>query len=487
MVFSSLTFLTIFFPIFLALYFLRGNIRWRNGVLLIASLVFYAWGEPIWILGMIGSTFINWISAQMIVLAQDDRQKRFWLAAGIVISGALLFVCKYAAFFFNSFSALFASSVRIPGIDLPIGISFYTFQIISYTVDVYREETPAQKSFARLLLYVSCFPQLIAGPIVRYSDVAKQIGKRRTTPGGFSSGMRRFVIGLGKKIIFANLCGKAVAAMPLAGTGLELSALGAWYAALMYALQVYFDFSGYSDMAIGIGKILGFTYRENFNHPFMALGVGDFWRRWHISLSEWFREYIMYPLMRAKIFRKLSMKKSRRFGRMFYRNLTAIICTTVVWAFTGLWHGASWNYVVWGLYFGLFQMLEKFAFEKIHQKLPNVVKWLLNMAITLIGFIIFYYTDITLVFKHVGAMFFLTGNSLIDANSLLVMKTYSVFPILAFVLSLPIGEWLGAFMKKKLTSSACEIAYAGGMLVLYVFCILFLVGQSFNPFIYFQF
>ena len=486
MVFSSLSFLTVFFPIVMALYFLKGSIRWRNNVLLVASLVFYGWGEPVWILGMLGSTFVNWVCAQLLSVAKTDKEKKLWLFIGILASALLLFICKYAAFFANSFLSIFGASYRLPGIDLPIGISFYTFQIISYTVDVYREETPAQRSYSRLLLYVSCFPQLIAGPIVRYSDVQKQIGKRKTTPVSFSKGMRRFVAGLCKKVIFANLCGLIVDALSAAGEGTALSFLGSWYFALIYTLQVYFDFSGYSDMAIGMGKILGFTYRENFNYPLISTSIGEFWRRWHISLMEWFREYLLYPLMRTSFFRRLSMKKSKRFGKMFYRNLTAILCTSVVWAFTGLWHGASWSYVLWGMYFGFFQLIEKFVFEKRLSKVPAPVKWPFTMFILLIGFVIFHYTDISNVFGHVSAMLGFGAKGFMDEATLTIIKTYSFFPVIAFICAMPVAKAVEALLNRVLPRHS-EIAYAGFMLLGYTFSLLFLVGQSFNPFIYFQF
>jgi len=487
MVFSSLTFLTIFFPIVLALYFVKNSIKWRNAVLLTASLVFYAWGEPLWILGMVASAFVNWLCAGAIATTKKQGEKRMWLIIGVGFSAALLFSCKYAAFFANSFLQLFGLAARVPVMALPIGISFYTFQIITYTVDVYREETPAQKSFARLLLYVSCFPQLIAGPIVRYSDVAKQIGKRKTTPVDFYRGMQKFSIGLGKKVIFANICGAAMTQLPLSGTGLPLSVTGAWYGAFLYALQIYFDFSGYSDMAIGVGRILGFTYRENFDYPFLALGVGDFWRRWHISLGDWFREYLMYPLMRSNFFRRLSMKKSPKHGKMFYRNLTAILCTLIVWSFTGLWHGASWNFILWGVYFGILHVLEKFAFGKILSKTPNAVKWCLNMFVALVSFIIFYYTDISNVFHHLGSMFGLTGGGFIDDVSLRVIQTYSVFPLIAFAFSMPLAKIIEKRAKRFFKPAVCEAGRSAFMVVCFVLSVLFLVGQSFNPFIYFQF
>lgn len=486
MVFSSLTFLTCFFPIVLALYFVKGSIRWRNGVLLAASLVFYAWGEPIWIVAMLASTLVNWVCAGMISVCRGDAAKRGWMIAGVGFAGALLFVFKYTAFFANSFLSLFGAEARVAGLKLPIGISFYTFQIISYTVDVYRGETPAQRSFARLLLYVSCFPQLIAGPIVQYSDMAKQIGSRKTTAKDFTRGMQRFVVGLGKKVIFANICGLILRDLPLADAG-AMSFGGAWYAGFVYMLQVYFDFSGYSDMAIGIGRILGFTYKENFDYPFIAKDVSEYWHRWHISLSMWFRDYLLYPILRSRGMRRLSMKKSERHGRMYYRNLATMIATTCVWAFTGLWHGASWNFIVWGLYFCVLQLLEKFALGKVREKLPAIARWAINLILIVVSFVIFYYTDMGLVTRHISAMLGVGSTGFIDARSRLVIRTYSFFPLLAFVCSMPIAPMLNRLGRGLLGSKAFEIVKSVALSACVALAVLFLVGQSYNPFIYFQF
>ena len=486
MVFSSLTFLTCFFPIVLALYFVKGSIRWRNGVLLAASLVFYAWGEPIWIVAMLASTLVNWVCAGMISVCRGDAAKRGWMIAGVGFAGALLFVFKYTAFFANSFLSLFGAEARVAGLKLPIGISFYTFQIISYTVDVYRGETPAQRSFARLLLYVSCFPQLIAGPIVQYSDVAKQIGSRKTTAKDFTRGMQRFVVGLGKKVIFANICGLILRDLPLADAG-AMSFGGAWYAGFVYMLQVYFDFSGYSDMAIGIGRILGFTYKENFDYPFIAKDVSEYWHRWHISLSTWFRDYLLYSILRSRGMRRLSMKKSERHGRMYYRNLATMIATTCVWALTGLWHGASWNFIVWGLYFCVLQLLEKFALGRVREKLPAIARWAINLILIVVSFVIFYYTDMGLVTRHISAMLGVGSAGFIDARSRLVIRTYSFFPLLAFVCSMPIAPMLNRLGRGLLGSKAFEIVKSVALSACVALAVLFLVGQSYNPFIYFQF
>ncbi|MCI5546452.1 MAG: MBOAT family protein, partial [Clostridiales bacterium] len=398
MVFSSLTFLFYFLPLTLLLSFARRSIKWRNGVLLGASLLFYAWGEPVWVLAMVGSTAVAFLCARKIVHTKKKRRRRLWMTLSVALSASILFVFKYSAFFVNSFMALFGASWRMTPLRLPIGISFYTFQVITYTVDVYRRKARAQKHFPRLMLYISCFPQLIAGPIVQYSDVADQLGKRRTTPDDFAEGMQRFVIGLGKKVIFANICGKALSSMPLAGSAAALSVGGAWYAAFLYTLQIYFDFSGYSDMAIGLGRILGFTYKENFLYPYSALSVRDFWRKWHVSLGSFFRDYIYIPLGGNR----RGLKRT-------------ILNTMIVWMLTGLWHGASWSFVLWGLYYGVLLTLDLLFFKKVLPRLPRAVNWLITMALVMAGWVVFYYPALGDALTHLGAMIGLGASGAMDA------------------------------------------------------------------------
>ncbi|MBO4298344.1 MAG: MBOAT family protein [Clostridia bacterium] len=469
MVFSSLTFLFFFFPLTLILCFAGKGIKWRNGVLLAASLIFYAWGEPVWVLAMVGSSLVNFLCAKKIVHTKDKRARKMWMILGVSVSAAILFAFKYAAFFINSFLALFGARARVPALELPIGISFYTFQVITYTVDVYRRKTRAQKYFSRLLLYVSCFPQLIAGPIVQYSDIASQIGKRETTPDGFAAGMQRFVIGLGKKVIFANICGAALSSMPLAGGGAALSVGGAWYAALLYTLQIYFDFSGYSDMAIGIGRILGFSYKENFMYPYASKSVREFWRRWHISLGSFFRDYVYIPLGGNR----KGLKRT-------------ILNTLIVWMLTGLWHGANWTFVAWGLFYGALLTLDLLFMRRVTDRLPSAINWVATMALVMVGWVIFYYPSLPQAFEHIGAMFGAGAGGLMDAASLRVIKTYSFFPLIAFVASLPvaplIGKWASALPGRR--AEAGRVVWLSVCLALSV---LFLVGQSYNPFIYFQF
>ena len=467
MVFSSLTFLFFFLPLTLFFCFLKKNLRWRNHVLLAASLVFYAWGEPVWVLAMVFSALVNYLCARRMVRAPSRGARKLWLILGVGASAGLLFAFKYAAFFANTFLGLFGSRTRVTGPALPIGISFYTFQIITYTVDVYRKKTPAQKRFDSLLLYVSCFPQLIAGPIVQYSDIAAQIYRRETTPDGFAAGMQRFAIGLGKKVVFANVCGAALSAMPQAGGGTALSFGGAWYAALLYTLQIYFDFSGYSDMAIGIGRVLGFTYKENFLYPYISRSVREFWRRWHISLGSFFRDYVYIPL------------GGNRRGRA-----RTIANTLIVWALTGLWHGANWTFVVWGLFYGLLLTLDLLYFGRAMKRLPGAVNWLVTMALVMFGWVIFYYPTLSQGLAHIGAMLGVGASAMMDAQSLNVIKTYSFFPLIAFVASLPVAPQVRRLRLPDRWLDVGETVWLSACLLLSV---MFLVGQSYNPFIYFQF
>ena len=494
MVFSSLTYLLFFMPLVLGLYFLKDNIRWRNGILLISSLLFYGWSDPVWILAMLFSTFLNFYCALAISKTENTGKKKACLLIALLGSLGFLFYFKYSAFTVNTFLAIFGVSYRMPSPVLPIGISFYTFQVLSYTLDVYWEKTPVQKKPMRLLLYVCCFPQLIAGPIVRYQDVEKRLGSRYTSPDDFQAGMRRFAVGLGKKVLLANIAGKAMTELTLAGTGASVSVVGAWMAAFLYALQIYFDFSAYSDMAIGMGRIFGFTYLENFNYPYISRSAGEFFRRWHISLGTWYREYLMYPLMRSRAMTRLSLRKSKKHSRMYYRNMATIICTLIVWATTGLWHGANWNFIVWGLYYGVMMVLEKFVFGKILLKTPEIIKWFLTMIVVLIGYVIFYYTDFALVIEHVLAMIGLSAKgglhftSFIDESAVRVFNTYCVFMIVASLCCLPFKEAYDKLWEKKKELRVFMNAAGTVLLTLVlILSVLFLVGESFNPFIYFRF
>lgn len=471
MTFSSLTFTTLFFPAVLILYFICTDLRWRNGVLLVASLIFYSWGEPIWVLAMIGSTAINYVAAMLIDRASSPGLRKTALVVGAAASLAVLFYFKYAAFLVNSVTSLFGVSFSIPVLELPIGISFYTFQVLTYTVDVYRGKSPVQRDPFKLMLYVSCFPQLIAGPIVQYSDVAVMLDERESTLEGFTEGMKRFAVGLSKKVLLANVCGLIIEELPSAAGASGMSVLGAWYISVLYSLQLYFDFSGYSDMAIGMGRIFGFTYKENFNYPYISKSASEFWHRWHISLGSFFRDYVYIPL------------GGNRRGRA-----RTALNLAIVWALTGLWHGASWNFVIWGLYYGVLIILEKLVLADFREKLPGAAQHIAALLLIVVGWTVFYYTDMGCLGKHLGAMFGIGAAGLSDPVTMAVIRKYTVLPLIAAIASLPIlprlKAWLG---KHEKLEGAADIVSLVCLTALMLLSMIFIVGQSYNPFIYFRF
>ena len=471
MTFSSLTFTTLFFPAVLILYFICTDLRWRNGVLLVASLIFYSWGEPIWVLAMIGSTAINYVAAMLIDRASSPGLRKTALVVGAAASLAVLFYFKYAAFLVNSVTSLFGVSFSIPVLELPIGISFYTFQVLTYTVDVYRDKSPVQRDPFKLMLYVSCFPQLIAGPIVQYSDVAVMLDERESTLEGFTEGMKRFAVGLSKKVLLANVCGLIIEELPSAAGASGMSVLGAWYISVLYSLQLYFDFSGYSDMAIGMGRIFGFTYKENFNYPYISKSASEFWHRWHISLGSFFRDYVYIPL------------GGNRCGRA-----RTALNLAIVWALTGLWHGASWNFVIWGLYYGVLIILEKLVLADLREKLPGAAQHIAALLLIVVGWTVFYYTDMGCLGKHLGAMFGIGAAGLSDPVTMAVIRKYTVLPLIAAIASLPIlprlKAWLG---KHEKLEGAADIVSLVCLTALMLLSMIFIVGQSYNPFIYFRF
>ena len=466
MVFSSLTFLLIFLPLLYILYFVGSAPRWRNGVLLVMSLLFYGWGEPLWILAMLVSTFANYFCARALTRTESEGKRRAILAVGVVFSLSFLFYFKYSAFFANSLAKLFGASWTAADKRLPIGISFYTFQILTYTVDVYRKKAPALENPLRLLLYISCFPQLIAGPIVQYADVADQLAERKILPDEFTAGLQRFIKGLAKKVLLANVCGAAMEELTLAGTGSALSLLGAWLAVFLYGMQIYFDFSAYSDMAIGLGQTLGFRYKENFRFPYASLSVSEFWRRWHISLGSFFRDYVYIPL-----------GGNRRGAARTALNLL------IVWALTGLWHGAAWNFVLWGLYFGVLLIAERFVLHGLLERLPRLLRWLIAFTLVTISWSIFYYTDLSSVAQALGALFGVGISGASDAAAVAVLRTYGIWALGAFVLSLPVVPAVAEKLPGKLRG-VLEISLT---VLLFAASLLFLIGQSYNPFIYFRF
>ena len=474
MVFSSLTFLLLFFPLVMLFYFMGSGLKWRNGVLLVFSLLFYAWGEPIWVLAMITSTVINYYCALQIARSEYKYRKKKFLIIGVVVSVAMLFYFKYASFLLSSVTGIFGKAIEIPGLELPIGISFYTFQILTYTVDVYRGKSPCMKNLPRLMLYISCFPQLIAGPIVQYSDVCDALNERSTNTEDFICGMRRFAVGLGKKVLIANVSALALDQLSL-GSG-SISVLGAWYGAILYSLQIYFDFAGYSDMAIGMGRIFGFKYKENFSYPYISKSISEFWRRWHISLGSFFRDYVYIPL-----------------GGNRRGTKRTIINLLIVWSLTGFWHGADWNFLMWGAYYGVLIILERFVFSKIIEKMPNALNIFLTLILVIVGWVIFYYTDLGDMKTHILAMFGMqaSGGGIVkaafsDAITMAVMRRYTVLPVLFALACTPVVPAVKERLEKRNAfafNAVSGVCYVSVMAL----SLLFIIGQSYNPFIYFRF
>ncbi len=465
MYFSSLLFLFVFLPIVLAAYYIIPR-KFRNAFLLFANLVFYGWGEPVFILIMLISIAVNYACGLAIEKhrASQKRAKAF-LVLSLVISLGLLGVFKYTGFISDILRQLppfsFMPKVNIP---LPIGISFYTFQTLSYTIDVYRGDTKAQKSIVKFGTYVSFFPQLIAGPIVRYIDIAAMLDERRESIKQFADGIKLFCAGLAKKVLIANQMGllwDTLREMP-EGSGI----ITAWVGIIAYAFQIYFDFSGYSDMACGLGKMFGFEFMKNFDYPYISKSITEFWRRWHISLSTWFRDYVYIPLggNRCKL------------PRVIF-NLFA------VWFLTGLWHGANFNFIVWGLYYFVILVLEKYVYGRYLEKLPSVLQHIYALFLILVGWTIFYFEDTTELFGFVMGMFVCNG-TVISHNGLSVIISY--LPLLAAAALASVPAWKNAYIKirDKKYAGVLEIAFCAVMLVL---CTASLVNQSYNPFLYFRF
>ena len=458
MVFSSLIFLFLFLPTFLLCYFIPKKRKTKNIVLLIFSLLFYGYGEPIYVLLMILSIIVNYF----IVLWMDKSSKpKKWLIIDLVFNLGLLFFFKYTNFFLDNINNLFNFNIKFLSISLPIGISFYTFQILTYVIDVYKSKVPVQKSIINLGCYISAFPQLIAGPIVRYETVNEELNDRCEDIEGFATGIRRFIIGLFKKCVIANEM--AYVADTLFGSSIaSLGTIGMIVGGVAFTFQIYFDFSGYSDMAIGLGKMLGFNYLENFNYPYVARTITDFWRRWHISLSTFFRDYVYIPLGGNRC------KRVRHIFNLF-----------VVWALTGLWHGASWNFVFWGLFYFILLVLEKFIFKKI-DKLPAFLGHLYTFSLVTFGFIIFYFTDTSTLIEAIKTLLGAhgLGNMLIFTHyQIFKLKTIIIFVLAAFA-STPIFK---PILDKKNKFSDIYI------IILFIISIISILASSYNPFIYFRF
>lgn len=486
MVFSQLTFLYYFLPIVMIVYFFSSD-KIRNVLIFITGLLFYAWGEPFYVCLMLFSTAIDYTAGRLMAKYDDDNKKRkICLIVSVCMNVGLLAIFKYSDFLIDSFNGVFGTSVTNPvvlvnkalnslypfglnekRVELPIGISFYTFQSMSYTIDLYLRNIKVQKSFLNFASYVSLFPQIVAGPIVRYEDVANELESRTVNIAKISAGIGIFVKGLAKKVLLANNIGMVwtqVKAMDYS----TISVATAWLGIIAFAFQIYFDFSGYSDMATGLGKMLGFEFPKNFDHPYISKSISEFWRRWHITLGSWFRSYVYIPL-----------GGNRNGNFKTYRNLF------ITWALTGLWHGASWNFILWGLFFGVLIIIERLGFGKILEKLPSAVSMLYTFVMVLFGWVLFDTDTLADAGRYYAAMFG-AGGSLVDSYARYTIASNAVMLTLCILISGGLGSRLISFCeeKNKRASAVAGVAVKiGGLLI----CTAYLVGATYNPFLYFRF
>ena len=461
MLFSSIPFLYYFLPMVLAVYFLAPR-KAKNTVLLVSSLIFYGWGEPKLLFLMVFTIVLFYFCGLAIGARPSARWKKAWLLVSVVISLALLGIFKYADFFIGSFNTLTGLSIPLLRLTLPVGISFYTFQSLSYTMDVYRGSVPPQKNLLSFGAYVSMFPQLIAGPIVRYADIDRELEERTHSWEGFSLGMGRFLVGLGKKVILAD---NFALLMKLFRESDEKSVLFYWLYAVAFTLNIYFDFSGYSDMAIGLGRMFGFHFPENFNYPYLSKSITEFWRRWHMTLGSWFRDYVYIPMGGNRV----------RRGRWVWNILT-------VWMLTGLWHGAAWNFVLWGLFFGIFLMIEKWVPGL--QKLPNALRHGYVMLAVIFSFVLFNANSLSQAAGDMAGMLGLGGLPLISAPAVYYLKSYGLLFLLGILGATPLVKTLA---RKAADTKAAWVLEPLVLAALLLVCTAYLVDGSFSPFLYFRF
>ncbi len=473
MVFSSLFFLYVFLPCCLIFYYLCKTIEKKNIVLIVSSLVFYAWGEPIWVCLLVLSAFVNWFASQFIGKLKKESKRKIVAAAAIIFDIGILVVFKYSGFIVENINAVTGLGLPVPQIVMPIGISFFTFQAISYIMDCLWGTVKPQKKYLNFLLYLSLFPQLVAGPIVRYSVIDDEITNRKIRAVDISEGAKRAILGIAKKVIVANNLYAVVE--QFFGTDItNLSFCGTWYAVILYSLYVYFDFSGYSDIAIGLGRMFGFHFNENFNYPFICKTISEFWQRWHISLSSFFRDYLFY----VPIF-----GKPRKYFNLF-----------LVWFCTGMWHGASWNFIFWGLYFGIFIFIETKIGKKRLKKWNKVWTHIYSKIIIVIGFGIFYFTDLSQLgrfFMNISGISMITdGNAFADVltRDSLLNNLYLI--IFAIIVSMPVLQKVKYFFYKWGNNTVYAVGQIGGVLIccaLLVISSILLVDNTNNPFLYFRF
>lgn len=472
MVFSSLVFLFVFLPIVLVLYYLSGK-KYRNYLLLLASLFFYAWGEPTYVVIMLISIGANYLCGLLVDEKRADKVRVTGVVISVIFNICMLGVFKYSGFFVKNINAAFNTSLPVPEIALPLGISFFTFQAMSYVIDVYRKDAKVQKNIFDLSLYISLFPQLVAGPIVRYQTVADQIEEREHNIIKFGDGVRRFIIGLGKKVLLSNSLGM-LADSVFGMQTYQLTVVSTWLGILAYSLQIFFDFSGYSDMAIGLGKMFGFEFLENFNYPYISQSASEFWRRWHISLGSWFRDYVYFPL-----------GGSRRGNVRTYINLF------IVWFLTGFWHGASWTFIAWGLYFGLLIGMEKSYLGKLLNKVPRFVRHIYLLLVVMIGWVFFRADSFSYSIEFIKNMFFMGTNVIFDGVAASYINDYWFVLVLSMIFCMPIVDWFrrkievanDKILESNISYVLNSVVYTGIFLIV----IFKLVNSTYNPFLYFRF
>jgi len=470
MVFASLTFLYFFLPLNLILYYCSNNANYRNFILTLFSFVFYAWGEPIWVFLLIFSATVDYWNGLLIEKYKGTLWAKFGIVSTLVFNLGILFFFKYSGFLYDNVNALCGTNFQFPKYSLPIGISFYTFQTISYVIDVYRGEVKAQRSWIKFMMFVSLYHQLVAGPIVRYSHIMNEIDTRKYRIRDISGGITRFCVGLFKKVAIANIAAELVVKYLDSPDLSSLSTGEMWFGVIMFSIQIYFDFSGYSDMAIGLGRMFGFHYHENFNYPYTAKTATDFWRRWHISLGTFFRDYVYIP-----------MGGNKKNG---YLNLF------IVWGLTGLWHGANWNFIFWGVFFGILIMLERLITFKRINKVPGFILRAYLIIVVVLGWALFSFTDSSKLLIRFSSLFHITNVEWWDYSFTLTIKENIYWLILAIVLCMPVYQYLVVKYRKVLLVNNSNSLYWTGIafsITLLLISTALMVGKSYNPFIYYRF
>ena len=466
MVFSSTIFLCVYLPLVLLGYYICPK-KGKNLFLLIVSLIFYAWGEPKYVFLMIFSILVNYVFGLLMDKHRENKKRlKLMLVISVIIDLGLLSVFKYTDFIITNINSVFGAGFDLLNIALPIGISFYTFQAMSYTIDVYRDDVRVQRNLIDFGMYITMFPQLIAGPIVRYSDVQDQLAERNVTTADFSEGIMRFVVGLGKKVLLANQMGAVWT--QIYALGGDISALMAWTGAAAYTFQIYFDFSGYSDMAIGLGRMFGFKFPENFRYPYESVSITDFWRRWHITLSTWFKEYLYIPLGGNR----------RGLARQALNLL-------IVWTLTGFWHGAGWNFVMWGLYYFAILFIEKLFLLKALDKLPRLFRHAYALLLIVIGWVIFASDDVSVMLPYLGSMF--GANGALGGMDVYTLLTKAALMVICCVASTELPRRLFVTAAGKMNEKAAFTVKSVLTLALLALSVVFLIGDSYNPFLYFRF